>query len=356
MNRRLAGFLILSLLSIGAVGVILHYVGFDKTVTALGEAGVRAILGIICVSLLWLMFQTLAWDRLSRPVGHRVPLRTLFGGIFVGFVGSYLTPSMYVGGEPLRVAYVGHKRHLPYYQVAGTVLLAKYLEFIAFVLLVCGGTVVALVYYWDALADPAFSWVRGAMGFGAAVLLSVLVLLIVALRGRHHPINAVVRWLIRRGLFARFLRRRRQRIRQMEDQIARTFNREGASAWAAFGLLCAGMGMIFLRPLVFFYFLKDESTIFTFPELCLIFTMTQFVVAIQVTPGSLGSYEAGTIGIFAILERGDHLALAYVMGLRIAEGLLLLAGMVFAARQGIKIISTDAAPKADPDDGTDGEQ
>lgn len=355
VRRRVPVFFLLALISVAAVVLILHRVGFEGTLNALGRAGPLAFLAMFSLSVLWLVCQALAWDRLGRPVGHRVPFRSLFGAVLVGFVGNYLTPSMYVGGEPMRVAYVGYRRRLPYYQVAGTVLLSKYLEFMAFVLLVCAGTGVALVHYWEDLADPAYRWVRLVMAAGAAVLLTVLVLLVVALRGRHRPISAVVEWSIRRRLVRRWLRRRRRRIRQMEDQIIATFNREGVSAWSAFAFLCLGFATAFVRPLVFFYFLKDDSSVFSFPELCLIFTLTQFVLAMQFTPGSLGAYEGGMIGIFAILEHSDVHALAYVMCLRVAEGLVVLLGLLAAMRQGIRVLAS-ARTSAGPPEGLGSEE
>ena len=336
VKRSRTVFLVLGLLSLGVVVLILHLVGLRATIGVLLEVGWRAFVAMLLLSLLWLAFGAMAWDRLGRPVGHRVPLWTLFNGMLLGFVGNFVTPSMYVGGEPLRVGYVGQRRRLPYYQVAGTVLLSKYLEFIAFVLLICVGTTVALVFYWGDLSDP----LRVVMGVGAGALVGLLALLLVALWGRRRPISAVVEWLIRRGVFRRTLRLRRRRIRQMEDQISHTFTLEGRSAWPALALLAAGCGAIFVRPLVFFYFLKEPRT-FSFPELCLIFVLMQFVLGLQITPGSLGTYEGGMIGIFAILGIGEHLALAYVFCMRAVDAVLLLSGLLVATHQGIRVLRVE---------------
>ena len=334
MKRRAPVFFILGVVSVGVVALIVHFVGLRHTLGVLAQAGVRAFVTMLVLSLAWLTFGAMAWDRLGRSVGHRVPFHTLLKGVLIGFVGNFVTPSLYLGGEPWRVAYVGRRRDLPYYQVAGTVLLSKYLEFMAFVLLMGIGTTVTLLYYWDDLWDVA----RVAIGVGTGVLLGVVVLLMVALRGRHRPISAVVEWLIRRRILRRALRRRRRRIRQMEDQISRTFNREGLAAWSAFACLAGGFAALFVRPLVFFCFLK-EPRIFSFPELCLIFVLTQFILALQVTPGSLGAYEGGMIGIFAMLGGvGEPEALAYVICMRAADGVLLLTGLLVATHQGIKIL------------------
>ena len=192
-------------------------------------------------------------------------------------------------------------------------------------------------------SDPRFAYALAAMvviGIGAGSMLAIVVLLVVALRGRHRPISAAAVWLIRRGIFRRAFRMRRRRIRQMEDQISRTFNLEGRSAWAAFGCLTAGFATLFVRPLVFFCFLKHPRT-FSFPELCLIYVLTQFVLALQITPGSLGAYEGGMIGIFAILGVSEPEALAYVICMRVADALLLCAGLLVAAEQGMKILKLE---------------
>jgi len=334
VKRRAPVFLILGVLSVGVVALIIHFVGLRHTLGVLAQAGVRAFVAMLVLSLAWLTFGAMAWDRLGRPVGHRIPFHTLLKGVLIGFVGNFVTPSMYLGGEPWRVAYVGRRRDLPFYQVAGTVLLTKYLEFMAFVLLMGIGTTVTLLYYWDDLWDVA----RVAIGVGTGGLLGVVVLLMVALRGRHRPISAVIEWLIRRRILRRALRRRRRGVRQMEDQISRTFNREGLAAWTAFACLSGGFAALFIRPLIFFCFLK-EPRIFSFPELCLIFVLTQFILALQVTPGSLGAYEGGMIGIFAMLGGvGEPAALAYVICMRAADAVLLLTGLFVATHQGIKIL------------------
>jgi uncharacterized protein (TIRG00374 family) len=348
VKRRVSVVFVLGVLSVVAFGLILHFVGFRQTLAALADAGPLAFVATFLLAVVWLLFVALGWALLSHPVGHRIPLATLFGGVLIGFVGNYITPSMYVGGEALRAAYVSRKCRLPAYQVAGTVILSKYLEFMAFALMVCLATVVALVHYGTVLSTPLYHVWRVAMIGGAAVLATVLVLLLVALWGRHRPLSAVVRFFIRMRLFHHALDRVRIAVQRMEDQMSGTFNRQGRWAWTAFGVLCLGLVALFLRPLVFFCFLRHQHVVFNFAELCLIFALTQLVLGFQITPGSLGTYEGGMIGIFTILGRAgltSDLAMAYVLCVRSSELVLLIAGALLGTHQGLKIVKLARSAK-----------
>ena len=341
MKRRVTAFFLLGILAVFAVVYIVRSVGAKETWDAVRDAGLLAVAAMLALSLVWLAFMTLAWDLLGRAVGHRVPFLTLYGGILVGFVGNYVAPSMYLGGEPLRIAYVGRKSKLPYYQVAGTVILSKYLEFTAFVVLICIGAGVALFHYGAILATPRFHFWRGVMVAGAAAMVAVLVLLMISLRGRRRPMSAVVAFLGRKGIFRHRMQHWHHIVAEMEDQISHAFNHEWRRAWPAAVALCAGFATVLLRPLMFFLLLKGSGHYhFTFAQLCLIYTLTQFILAFHITPGSLGVYEGGMLGIFAILGNvvPREAVLAYVFCLRLADVVLIVGGIALATHQGIKIM------------------
>ena len=138
-------------LSAAVVGAIVFAVGLHPTVEAVAEAGFAAFGGVGGLTVGFLLIQAAAWSVLNRPIGHRIRLRTLFGASLVGLAGNILTPSTFLGGEPLKVVYAGHAARLPYHEVGGTVLLSKYLEAIAFILFFSFSTGVAAVGYRETL-------------------------------------------------------------------------------------------------------------------------------------------------------------------------------------------------------------
>ncbi|MFH1732963.1 MAG: flippase-like domain-containing protein, partial [Planctomycetota bacterium] len=145
---------ILLVLSVAVLAVPVFAIGFAQTVRAVMEAGVAAFAAVGALTLAFLLIQSVAWTILNRPVRHRVPFRTLFEASVVGLAGNLLTPSTFLGGEPLKIIYVGRNAHLPYHEVAGTVLMSKYLEGISFILFFSFSAVVAAAGFRDLLFGP----------------------------------------------------------------------------------------------------------------------------------------------------------------------------------------------------------
>lgn len=88
--------------------------------------------------------------------------------------------------------------------------------------------------------------------------------------------------------------------------------------------LLAGF-LIFLKPAIFFYFLKF---IFRFSQLALVFALTHLILAFQFTPGALGIFELGTVGIYRLVGIGPDKALAFSLMVRLTD-LMGVAGAIF---------------------------
>jgi len=334
--KRVITILVAAVVLLGILAAVILVVGPQRTWTAIQQAGPAAFAADFGLLLVYLFCHTFAWWLLCHPVGHHVRFHRLALGTTMGFAVNYVTPSMYIGGETVRALYVSRTHDVEEHHAIGTVILAKYLEFLAFVLVVGVGVGVCAVQYWDTLRE-ASRVILPAMFTIAAILFATFIALCYALICHKHPIENLAIWLILRRIFRRFLLRRRRRIREMEDRISRTFTEEGRWAYPAAFVLLIGFAVLFIRPLVFFYFLTGTSA-FTFSELCLIFVLTQLFAALQILPGSIGIFEGGRIGIFALVGKSAGQVTAHSLVIRASEIIIIGLAFLIALFVGIRLL------------------
>ena len=334
-------FSLLVLASAVIVAAIVVAVGAEKTITAVREAGVWAFVAVGALTFLSLAMQTGAWRILNRPVGHRVRLRTLFDAVVAGVAGNILTPSTYLGGEPLKVIYVGRVTGLPYHELAGTVVLSKYLELTSFILFFSCCTAVAAVSFADTLFRPPYVPVGVTMLLLAGLVFGFGVVMLVSLSRRRRPLTGLVELASRLRLGRRFFARLRGKAREMEDQASRVFCEEGRTALSAFAAFLVAHASILAKPAAFFYL---GSRLHLGPgALCLLFVASQGLLAVQLTPSGAGTLDGGLIGTFALmgLDTPANLAycMAYLLCLRLWDAVIVGAGALLAARAGARIAS-----------------
>ncbi|HHR85143.1 MAG TPA: hypothetical protein ENL23_02205, partial [Candidatus Acetothermia bacterium] len=92
--------------------------------------------------------------------------------------------------------------------------------------------------------------------------------------------------------------------------------------------------LVYIRPLVFFYF--SSHTTFTFPQLSLVFTLSIIMsMVLWITPGGLGTGEAALIGIFALVGIAKDGAVAFSLSYKSFELLVVAVGLLYLFHKGI---------------------
>lgn len=344
--RRVWGFAILLPVSLALLAAIVGVVGYEETLRQIRRVGAGAFLAVGALTLLFVCVQSFAWRLLSRSIGHRVPFATMLRAVVVGQAGNMITPSTYLGGEPLRVAYVGKLAGLPYHEVAGTVLLSKYLEFLSFMLMFGFSTAVAAIEYKAVLFRPPNTLGGVAIVAVAALMLACSVLLWASLARRWRPLTRLVRGLAWFRWLRRPVARLRHRAKAMEDQVSRTFCEEGHTSLAAFAAMLVSHLAVFSKPLVFFLF--GARMRLSLGDLCLIFAAGQLILAVQLTPSGVGMLDGGLIGVFALLGYGTAgdvaMVMAYLLCLRLWDAVVIGSGAVLAAKAGARFFTSKPPP------------
>ncbi len=322
--------------SVVILGGVVWWVGLAETLQALRESGPMAFIGVGLVSLAVLLLQGAAWSRLNRPIGHDIPYHTLVSATTVGLAVNIVTPSSYLGGEAVRVLYVARRTGLSLHELAGTVVLVKYVEALSFALLFALCTAATAIHFRGTLFSEPYLPVGVMIMVAAAVFCGICLLLWIALYREWMPLTVLIfrtrRWFSR----SRLMRRLSQRTRDMEQQVHRVFNQEKATASGTFLILLLSHLTMFVRPAVFFGI--GGATGLSFGELALIFVATQALLAAQVTPSGVGTLDGGMLLVFTLVDQTPTACMAYLLCLRFWDGVVIAIGLWLATQAGADLL------------------
>jgi len=310
----------------GIVLVILLFYFFDvakifSNVREVGPLGAGIFIGNV---FLILLIGSISWQIILKSYGYNLPFKDVLIAKFVGSSISYLTPSMYIGGEPVKIYILGKKFHLSMTKVGASVVVDKFLELGAALFYVFLGSVWTLIDYdlpWQVYWALVGVNILFALGMGL-VLFSFLFQSryfsrLANLMGRIKPLSKV-------------MSRAELTIAKVEGEIFSAFRQQKRNILFAFLLDFLAGGLIFIKPAIFFYFLH---TIFSLSQLALVYALTHIILAFQFTPGALGVFELGAVGIYRLVGVGSQQALAYSLMVRITD----LIGVAVAAGLGIHL-------------------
>jgi len=327
------------LICAGVLAAIVHHAGWRETIAALQEAGPVAFVGMGALLAAFLALQAGVVALLNRPIGLRIPFHLLFRASILGLAANIVTPSTYLGGEPVKVLYVCTRTGVPVHRFAGTILLAKYLEALSFAL-VSGVTLgIAMVSAGKSLFAPGLL----PVGIAAVVLMLLLiggaVLLLVALERRWKPFTAFGAGFLRVLPRTSFLLRLYRRACQMETQVLRVYREETDTVWTVFGMHLLGHLAIFARPVVFFC--VGLGLHLSFAALCVIFLSSQILLALQFTPSGIGTLDGSMFALITLadLPISTPQCAAYLLFIRCWDALIVAIGAAIAARAGMRLLN-----------------
>ncbi len=290
--------------------LIFYLAGIQNVFFEISQIGLWGAVVFIANALFILFLFTLSWQIILSSYGYRLTFRDVFAARVIGFAVSYLTPSMYIGGEPLRAYIISKRHHLPMSRVGATVIVDKFLELGAGLFFIYLGSIWTLIEY--SLPRQIYLTlftVNIVFGAGMGMLLinflyeSKLFTSLATLLERINPLSKIIRKI-------------KPEISKLEDHVFLAFNQHRATTLLAFGIKLGAGLLVFIKPAIFFYFLE---TVFKLSELALLFALTHLLLVLQFTPGALGIFELGEVGIFKLVGIEPNKALAFSLMVRVTD-------------------------------------
>ena len=337
-------------LGLGLLGGVLYFVGWRRIFAEMRALGVPGISGIVGSVLLAMAAWTLSWWIILRSYGIRLPLSQVIGARLSGYAISYLTPTLYFGGEPVRALMVTGKTNAPTTRVFATVFLERFLGGLSMIVFILVGS-------FFAISSPTLAWPEKRLLISGVGFITFWILVgLVDFAWNLKWISRVIRLL--GVVFRRWrepLKRAAGKVSETEDEIHFAFTKHWKGTALAFVVQLLATFFVYMRPQVFFYF--SSGQVFTFPQLSLLFTLTVILLSffLWITPGGIGTGEAAIIGIFHLVAPSvsNQGAVAFSLMFKFAESILVAIGLYYLAQRGIARIgrrrpSEEAPPPLDP--------
>lgn len=316
-----------ALLGVGIVLAVLHFVSWRQIAQGITALGWKGSLGFFINVSLTFVFWTLSWWVILKSYGVKPSTLAIIKARLSGFAFSYLTPSMYFGGEPVRVYVVSKNLECPKPTLFATVFVEKILEAISLLLFICLGSFYAL---FSAQVPPSLKTNLIVIN----VLLGTLIILgAINFYRRFFWLTKLVQFITRFLPWKKFLKKATDKIREMEKEIHKAAHQHVKATFLAFLSTMASTFFIYLRPQIFFYY--SQKTLFSFPQLSLIFALTMVLASFfWITPGGLGIAEGGRIGIFALVGISQGGAVAFSFAVKAIELIFVGLGLISLLRFG----------------------
>lgn len=338
LRRVLFGALVL--LGLGGLVAIPLLVGVEATWDAFLATGPVCIAAFVLAASLVHIIPAVSWWMLLRGEGLRVPVLECVRTAIMGFPLSFLTPSAYLGGEPVKVVYLAKRFALPAEKLVATIIVSKFQEFVGHILFMFVA-LGSLFLTSDALEGQE-GWIAGLL----ALALGIIVVFLWSYARGARPLSRLLGWipLLRLGRGDENGRRWRgirkaaawkAKLAALEESIHSSIARQWKVFFAAQFVCFFSALSVLARPLVFFGFESGLGLPVSFQAAFAVFLATNLTNLFQITPGGAAQFEGTAVGIFSAAGLREEFGLVYAILCRIADLLFLMAGIWCLAHAGM---------------------
>ncbi|MFN3483992.1 MAG: lysylphosphatidylglycerol synthase transmembrane domain-containing protein [Planctomycetota bacterium] len=319
------------LLGVGLASVVYRH--FDRqafeAVRQLGTVGMSLY---ALTAAMTLIAPAISWTILMRAEGMKVSVWTALKANFMGFPINFMAPTIYLGSEPLKLLYVANLHAEPKRKVLATIIVAKFQEIGALLLVMVVSAAVAI---WKIDFSPQ----QEVLIIACMVVLTALFgALLYAFLGNLKPTVRIIRCLAVFKSLRRKLARVRRRAEEMEDLVRQAFLRRRRVFLVSQGVTLLSALSILMRPWIFFFFSR-ERMLLGIEYLCAIYLVTNIINSLPHTPGGLGVFEVGMVGVFSLMGIGKDNAAAFSLVTRAADLLLILLGTWLIVHYGLQSVA-----------------
>lgn len=308
---------------------VLKFYKLNVIIDQVAEVGWPCVAAYTGTALFSLLIPAIGWQILLRAEGVRASTWTLMKANLMGFVLNIVTPSLYLGGEPLKTFYVAGVTGASKRRILATIIVSKFQEFVG----VVGGMLIA-VFVFISMTEVLKKTHEVVLVIVALTFAAGLMLWLYAIVGRLRPTIWVIDKIARVRPMGRRISRIRRKAVELEYRVHAAFvHRWKRFLVAQFVTLLSSVAM-FLRPVVFVLFLGGAGHPH-FYNICMIYIVLNVISMVQFIPGGLGMHEWGIAYYFDLISGTPYqdpvftpeTAMAYVLVSRFADVVFVLGGL-----------------------------
>lgn len=305
---------------------VLYYIGLENLRAVFLSFSWATIAVVVALTFLQIFIIIYRWQLILGTQGDKIPFKKLLAPKFVGFAVSYLTPGLYVGGEPVRAYLLKKNTGVRLSHGFASIIVDKILDFTYPLPFLIGALIFAMFKYdisWEAVS--AF----------ILVLLGLIVLLgffyVQTYRGKGFFSSLIVFLRINRiKRFSRLV----EKMLYFERLIIRFFNHQRTILVKGLLLSLLGGIVVFIQFIIILHALGIQADIVQILVM-MVFMILAFLVPL---PASLGSFEASQVIVFSALGHPASVGVAFTLIIRVAELGKLVVGLSFLSNIGLKFL------------------
>ena len=287
----------------------------------------QAALGVMGFQLALQLIGAFQWGLILREAGiHRGPWQ-VFWARLSGFSVTYLTPSLYFGGEPVRAS-VYKSGAMSYRRLYATIALDKYIEiFTKFPCIIAGFAILVV------LAHPSIVLVAvsGAVLFFLLVFFILLFVKVFASPGLIvHFFRRLVRPLAR--INPRAAVKVIRAMKEFARDLAEIIGQRRVFYLAMLSGVAVAVVEVFQTCFILGVLDPSGSGRDRLLHSFVIFATVFIQALVGLLPGNLGGMEATHLAIFNVLGLGTTRSLVYTIILRIGQMSMVLLGILNIVR------------------------
>ncbi len=336
--KRVTSYILSIAVGVGLLIGVMYYAGWRTVFAQIQALGLAGIVAVTADVLLAMAAWIASWYVILRAYGVRMSISSLIGARLSGYAISYVTPSLYFGGEPIRALIIRRNSFAPTTRIYASIIVERFLGGISMLIFVLVGT-------FSALSSVAKQQ-RGIVLFGIGFISFWIIIGFVNFARNRKWISQIIHLLGR--VLPRWqngFNRAADKVSETEDDVYDAFTQHWQGTLLAFALQVLATFFIYMRPQVFFYFSSQQT--FSFSQLSLLFAFTMLLASfLWFTPGGLGTAEAALIGVFQLVAVGKVGAVAYSLTFKLVELLLVAVGITYLVNKGMSLFGASQSKKA----------
>jgi len=318
--------LLLLVVGLGVLGGIAREVNLTQAWKELCRVGWTGVAAFAINMAITIGGPLLGWHILMRSLEIPVSLGTTLHSGLIGRACNLLSPMSYFGGESVRTFHIAAMTGAPRRRVLAAVVVSEFQVMAGLTIFTLLGLAI-----WASLSTLGGAPLRWSLAGAVTLAISLLVVLGLAL-GDVRPCVRVLDALVRWRIFPHRLAGLRSATLELETLIRSLFRERPGTYFLAQLLSLSSPVAQFLRPTLYFWLLSRTGLVTrlpTFGELSVFFVLSQLLFMLPTTPGGVGVYEAGVVGLFKYL--GWDLADGAAYGLLLRLDDVVYVGAAFAS-------------------------
>ena len=253
---------------------------------------------------IFFLFRTMNWRIIYKKYEKNAHFGSLLAARISGDAISYLTPSAYLGGEPVRALMATQTSRG---KSLASVIVDKTIEVLIIILMIIGGVIIAI----SRIQLPTH-YKLILLGFVSGAFFFIIFIFI---KQRQGFLNWIFSTLKKIKIKPKFIEKNREKIEEIDSDISKFYKSHKKTFLLVFFLYAVEFLFLTAEIFVTLLFINAEGA--TFLTGFLIATLGSIVIIMPTVPASLGTYEITYVAVFVLLGLGADVAITLTLIRRI---------------------------------------